>query len=229
MKTKILKLKNKINKNNTGIFLSLFCMMLAVSFIIWGNQNKTHDAELRFTENSSNKNIIGSIMPASCESNPNIANGDGNFSGCAVITCWNGVAITPAAGQVCPDRPTIICWDNSVITPSLGQSCPPYPYCGADTGTYSGTPSYSPAYNLCYCNAGETIRTRTVETHVEGNVCSTPVITVASKNREELDKFMSSLYPEKAYAGVLGPVAPTCLTFSYHFCALPAAVNIKFR
>lgn len=207
MKTKILKLKNKISKNNVGVFLGLFCMILAISFVIDGNKSKTHDAELRFTENSSNKNIIGSIMPASCESNPNIANGDGNYTGCA----------------------TVLCWDNSAITPAAGQSCPPYPYCGSDTGIYSGTASYSPAYNLCYCNAGETIRTRTVETHVEGNVCSAPVITVASKNREKLDEFMSSLYPEKAYAGAFGPVGPVCLTFSYHFCALPAAVKIKFR
>ena len=206
MKNKISKLKNKINKNTIGVFLGLFCMILAISFVVAGNQNKTHDAELRFTEKSSDKNIIGSIMPASCESNPNVANGDGNYTGCA----------------------TALCWDNSSITPAAGQSCPPYPYCGIDTGITSGIPSYNPAYNLCYCNVGEMIKTRTIETHPEGNVCSTPVITVASKNREKLNEFMSSLYPEKASAGTVGP---TCLTVGYHFCATSQApvVNIKFR
>lgn len=63
-------------------------------------------SELAFIEHSILGVNAGSVIPASCESSPwLVANGDGNYTGCATQVCWNGSTITPAMGQTCPVEP----------------------------------------------------------------------------------------------------------------------------
>ncbi len=134
-------------------YTNALLLILILSIAILGTQmflnkqnNSAPEAEIRFSELSKDKKILGTIMPASCESNPNVANGDGNFTGCAKETCWNGTVITPAMGQSCPARPTQTCWNGFVVTPSLGGVCPDQ-YCGDSQASGS-------IYSNCTCANG---------------------------------------------------------------------------
>ncbi len=114
-------------------------------------------AELAFIEYSATQ--LGSVLPASCESDPNIANGDGNYTGCSTEVCWNGTTVTPIAGESCPARPTEVCWNGTTITPSLGESCPARPTEVCWNGT-TITPSLGescPARPTVLCWNGTTI------------------------------------------------------------------------
>ena len=223
-----MKIQNKFFiKNKLIKFLSIPIALLFVVAIIsfskdnFSNVEKVHTAELSFAEHSNNSKLIGKVLPASCASmtwgsRGWNANGqyhlDGYYELVPNASCYNGVPRCDPGYK----------YNSSTF------KCELIPiYCGADTGIYSGIPSYSLGYNDCYCNAGEIRKTRTVKTHVEGNACSAPVVTVASRSKERLDRLFSSLYPEKAYAG---PSAPICFTSSYHFCASTAPeVKIKFQ
>ena len=101
------------NYTNALLLILILSVAILATQMFINNQNKVvPDAEIRFSELSKDNKIVGSIMPASCESNPNVSNGDGNFTGCATETCWNGSVITPAANQVCPIQPRL-CTDFS--------------------------------------------------------------------------------------------------------------------
>lgn len=225
------------NYTNALLLILILSVAILATQMFLNNQNKIiPEAEIRFSELSKDKKILGSIMPASCESNPNVANDDGNFTGCATETCWNGTVITPAMGQSCIARPTQTCWDDTVITPSLGQSCPSQ-YCGADTGIYSGTMEgfeqiQVNKFNRCICNGGEAKKIRTNSIGIsptDPSTCSPVVTTVASNNMYKLKKDLMSFIPERAYAGPTGPI---CISGRYAFCSTaPAApiVNIRFQ
>ncbi len=103
--------------------IAFICILFGIALYMVTNEPVSY-AELTFAEESITNGIEGSILPASCESDPNVTNGHAEYSGCSQITCWDGSFAIPAAGQSCPARPTTTCWDGSVITPSLGQSCP---------------------------------------------------------------------------------------------------------
>lgn len=227
------------NYTNALLLILILSVAILATQMLLNNQNKiAPEAEIRFSELSKDKKILGTIMPASCESNRNVANGDGNFTGCATETCWNGTAVTPAMGQSCPARPTQTCWDGSVVTPSLGQSCLSQ-YCGDYTGTYSGTPQgfdtiQNNRFNRCTCNdsPGRIKKIWTSSSTIDPNdpsKCTTPVITLTSNNTYKLKKELMSLLPEKANAMSTGPI---CIPLSNAVCAvvtIPPVVNIRFE
>lgn len=62
-----------------GSILLVGIIVVGVSFF----KSPIHDAELRFSEKSNDPNIVGSILPASCESGGNGLVGPGHTSGCA--------------------------------------------------------------------------------------------------------------------------------------------------
>lgn len=88
MKKSLHKIKNKINYNNALIFVFILSVLFLIYTINMSSKSKTvPEAELRFSEVSSNKKILGQVLPASCESSPWYANGDGNYSGCGTPVC----------------------------------------------------------------------------------------------------------------------------------------------
>ena len=79
---------NKINYNNTLIFVFILSVLFLIYTVSVNKKNNiVPEAELRFSEVSSDKKIIGSVLPASCESDPWTANGDGNYGGCGTPAC----------------------------------------------------------------------------------------------------------------------------------------------
>ncbi len=94
MKKSLHKIKNKINYNNTLIFVFILSVLFLIYTVNMSNKNNVApEAELRFSEVSKNNKISGSVLPASCESHHLVANGDGNYDGCATPVCgathWN--------------------------------------------------------------------------------------------------------------------------------------------
>ena len=219
------------NYTNALLLILILSVSILATQMFLNNQNKVvPDAEIRFSELSKDKKILGTIMPASCQSAPFlVANGDGNYSGCATQTCWDNSIITPAAGGVCPNK---TCWDGSILTPAQiasGQVCSSQ-HCGYDPGFYNNF--NTPQFNLCYCYSGEVKKIRTVSTTIDTNnpsQCTAPVTTITSNISNKANKFLMTLAPEKAYAGPTGPI---CLTIQYAFCesvANPPIVNIRFE
>lgn len=90
--------------------------------------------ELSFTERSAVSRIVGSVVPASCDSNGNY-NGDGNYSGCTL--CSDGTYLT-AAGQTCPP---VSCPADAPYTETNPGAIDNY--CGACAWGYAQTTSLS--------------------------------------------------------------------------------------
>lgn len=97
-------LKTQKSLYGAGVTSLVIIFILAGSIFMATRGEKPHTSELAFTEYSQTGD--GSVIPASCESSPWVANGDGNYTGCGTITCWNGSVVTPAAGQSCPPAPS---------------------------------------------------------------------------------------------------------------------------
>lgn len=222
--------KNSKICNYTNALLLILILSIAIlaTQMFLNNQNKVvPDAEIRFSELSKDKKILGTIIPASCQSgiwltnpDPTIPHNDGQIES-------NCLPLPPA---------TATCWDGSIITPSLGQSCPSQ-YCGVNGGAYTGTMEgydtiQNNKFNRCTCNTGEAKRVRTDSTAIDTNNTSqcTPVVsTLAHNNIDKVKKTLMTLLPEKAYAGPIGPI---CLVGRYAVCvvsATPPTVNIRFE
>jgi hypothetical protein len=152
------KISHYLIKHRTK--LATFTALLSIVFILTGvffttKGTNPHTSELAFIEHSSMG--IGSIIPASCESNPNVANGDGNYTGCATVTCWNGSVITPAAGESCPAQTTCTTstFPNSSTTAIPNGSCSST-WTTTHTSCTDGSTSNSdgPTNTSCSCNSG---------------------------------------------------------------------------
>lgn len=131
--------KNKLHFITSTALISTVLLVSGIFFTTRGNS--PHTSELAFTEHSTLGTNAGSVIPASCESNPWVANGDGNYSGCATQTCWDGSVITPAAGQGCPAYPPL---------PSVSASLSPT---YVSYGGYFNSMSYTSS-NAVSCNYG---------------------------------------------------------------------------
>ncbi|MDI9355337.1 MAG: hypothetical protein QM532_04210, partial [Cyanobium sp. MAG06] len=107
-------LKNNLKRIVLAVSALLILSSMGLTMIVSAIVN---DAELRFTEVSDNPNIIGSIMPASCESVGNYAIG---HPGCA--PCPPGTYNNTTGETVCISCPV------GTYQSSAGQtSCTPCP------------------------------------------------------------------------------------------------------
>ncbi len=88
-----MKHKNK-NLIKSSFSVLLISALFGFLFVFNVTQKEVPEAELRFAEHSDNKNIKGSMLPASCESRPRI--GTAHFAGDSSGSC--ACAVT---GQTC--------------------------------------------------------------------------------------------------------------------------------
>lgn len=82
------------------LFISLIvgATMISASAFVYNSffdNSLVHHAELNFTERSQNPNILGSVVPASCESYPTVGQTHGidNYGGHCTGTCPSGYTI----------------------------------------------------------------------------------------------------------------------------------------
>lgn len=76
------------HKNQAATLIGgAICTLALVSVFFITRGVDPHTSELAFTEYSQSGAARGSIIPASCESSPWSANGDGNYSGCGTPVC----------------------------------------------------------------------------------------------------------------------------------------------
>ncbi len=102
---------------------SLVCAVVILSGTFLLTRGATpHISELAFTEQSILGKQAGSVIPASCESEPfMVANGDGNFTDCATITCSDGTVIIPAMEQACWTGPVLKVGDINAKNVAFGK------------------------------------------------------------------------------------------------------------
>ncbi|MCF7898981.1 MAG: hypothetical protein K9L31_03465, partial [Candidatus Pacebacteria bacterium] len=91
----------KLHKQNYAVLAVFIILFVSVSIFFITRGTVPHSSELAYIEHSILGKDAGSVVPASCESSPWVANGDGNYTGCGTQVCWDGSTITPAMGQVC--------------------------------------------------------------------------------------------------------------------------------
>lgn len=125
------------NYTNALILILILSITILATQMYLNNKSKViPEAEIRFTELSKDKKILGTIMPASCESAPfYVSNGDGNFTGCATVTCWNGAVVMPA--QV----------------PAGQEPCPPYPAAIPYLSSYPSSVAPGGYFNLSFSSS----------------------------------------------------------------------------
>lgn len=86
-------------KKNKSVLSYIFTASFLL-FLVLNSYNKEdpHKAEIRFSENSSLGNIIGSVVPASCDSSPYVENyGHSDHIGCS---CANGAPDFPSCTSI---------------------------------------------------------------------------------------------------------------------------------
>ena len=106
--------------------LTLVFILSSVVFFNVGNASQIHKAELSFTEKSQNSNVIGSVMPASCESGYEHTAGE-----CA---CYGVTACGQCGNPACV---------SGACGPSNGSTFSAQPFSGfCDSGSFSGLTEY---------------------------------------------------------------------------------------
>ncbi len=158
------KIRHHLTKHRAK--LTTFASLLFVAIFLSGAFFLTRGidpsvSELAFTEYSSIG--VGSVVPASCESWPYlVANGDGNYSNCEAVTCWDGTVIIPAAGQTtCPATSACPPGYTGTYPDCVAPPCPPgytgvHPYCYLIPSCPAG---YSGTYPDCVAPVGCTTTT----------------------------------------------------------------------
>lgn len=78
-------IKNTITSLKKSPLITLFApaALIALALILVIRTAETHDAELRFSERSDSTEVLGNMLPASCESGGNDLAGPGHVSACA--------------------------------------------------------------------------------------------------------------------------------------------------
>ncbi len=83
-----MKLQHFLKHSNTKLFTTAGVIVVALFMVL--QSSEPHRAELRFTEKSDSPNILGHMLPASCESS-----GTTNASGHVTACSWSNYCTGP--------------------------------------------------------------------------------------------------------------------------------------